>query len=75
MCVGEIGQVIDVLPSQALASCGGRARPVSLLTLPDTVRPGDWILLHSGFALARLTPDEARDAIALRNPPTMPEAG
>ncbi len=74
MCVGEIGQVIDVLAGQALVFYRGRAHPVSLLTLTEAVRPGDWVVLHSGFALARLTADEAREAIALRTPPTMPEA-
>ena len=66
MCMGEIAQVMDVGTGTALVRGGGRTRTVSLLTLPDPVTAGDWVVLHSGFALARLTADEARDATALR---------
>jgi hydrogenase expression/formation protein HypC len=37
------------------------------MTLDGAVVPGDWLLCHSGFALRRLTPQEARDAAALRS--------
>jgi len=30
------------------------------------VAPGDWVVVHSGFALARLDPDEADEALTLR---------
>ncbi len=36
---------------------------VGLLDGPWT--PGDWILIHSGFALERMTEAEARDATAM----------
>ena len=32
--------------------------------------PGDWVLVHSGFALARLTADEAREAEQIRKTTT-----
>jgi hydrogenase maturation factor len=41
---------------------------VSLLTLDQPVRPGDWLLVHAGFALARLTEAQAVEALALRGP-------
>lgn len=66
MCLGELAEVIDVSTLNALVSGGGRARTVSLLTLTDPVIPGDWVVIHSGFALARLTAEEAREATALR---------
>ncbi len=72
MCLGEIAEVIEVGAGTAVTSVGGQTRQVSLLTLTDLVEPGDWVLIHSGFALARLTADQARDATTLRNtaPPT-----
>ena len=74
MCLGELAEVIDVSTLNALVSGGGRARTVSLLTLTDPVTPGDWVVIHSGFALARLTAEEAREATVLRTTsPTISE--
>lgn len=74
MCMGELAEVLEVGAGTAVVSGGGRSRVVSLLTLPEPVGPGDWVLIHSGFALARVTADEARDASALRaTSPTMTE--
>ena len=50
-----------------MVSGGGRTRTVSLLTLSEQVTPGDWVVIHAGFALGLLTAEEAREATALRN--------
>ena len=74
MCLGELAEVIDVGTQNAMVSGGGRTRTVSLLTLTEAVRPGDWVVVHSGFALARLTAEEASEATALRTTsPTISE--
>lgn len=74
MCLGELAEVIDVGTENAMVSGGGRTRTVSLLTLTDPVTPGDWVVIHSGFALARLTAEEASEATALRaTSPTISE--
>ena len=74
MCLGELAEVIDVSTLNALVSGDGRARTVSLLTLTDPVAPGDWVVIHSGFALGRLTAEEASEATALRTTsPTISE--
>jgi hydrogenase expression/formation protein HypC len=75
MCLGEVVQVVEVSPDGAvLARSGTRTITVSLLTLDGPVAPGDWVLAHSGFALARLSPEEAHEARALRDfVPTMAE--
>ena len=67
MCLGEVVQVVEV-PSdgEALARIGSRVIPVSLITLDGQVSPGDWLVMHSGFAMARLSPDEADEALAIR---------
>lgn len=77
MCLGQIGEVVDLLDDgSGLVRVDGVVRGVSLITLVDAVeavrtvvRPGDWLVVHCGFALARLTPDEARDALELRASP------
>ncbi len=67
MCLGELAEVTELTaPAGADVCVDGRVRTVSLLTLAEPVAPGDWVLIHSGFALARLTADEAREARELR---------
>jgi hydrogenase expression/formation protein HypC len=66
MCLGELAEVIDVGADSALVSGGGPVRSVSLLALTDPLTPGDWVVTHAGFALARLTAEQAGEAIALR---------
>lgn len=67
MCLGELAEVTELTaPAGADVRVDGRVRTVSLLTLAEPVAPGDWVLIHSGFALARLTADEAREARELR---------
>ena len=71
MCLGELGQVQEVRgDGVAEVRVGDRVRTVSLLTLDDPVAPGDWVLIHSGFALSRLTADEAREAEQIRTTTT-----
>ena len=67
MCLGELAEVVEATGvNTVLVRSRGRTTAVSLLTLDVPVAPGDWLLCHSGFALRRLTPQEAHDAVALR---------
>lgn len=67
MCLGELARVMELTTERAaLVDTGSREATVSLLTLDDPVVAGDWVLIHSGFALCRLTDEEARDAMAIR---------
>ena len=67
MCLGELAEVVEATDAHTvLVRSRGRTTAVSLLTLDGPVASGDWLLCHSGFALRRLTPQEARDAVALR---------
>lgn len=70
MCLGEVVRLVEVgTDGAALAQLGSRTVPVSLLTLDEQVVAGDWVVMHSGFALSRLTDDEASEALALRSTP------
>jgi hydrogenase expression/formation protein HypC len=67
MCLGELAEVLQVMRgSAALVRSEARTVTVSLVTLDEAVAPGDWVVCHSGFALSRLTPEEARDAATIR---------
>jgi hydrogenase expression/formation protein HypC len=67
VCLGELAEVIEAPDARtAVVRSTGRTSTVSLLTIDGAVAPGDWLLCHSGFALRRLTPQEAHEAAALR---------
>jgi hydrogenase assembly chaperone HypC/HupF len=60
MCVSYPARVLAVEPGdRALVEQRGRPQHVALLgTGPVAV--GDWLVVQSGIALARIDPDEAR---------------
>ncbi len=71
MCLGEIAQVVQFGPDRtALVRTPHRDSRVSLLTLDGPVRVGEWLVCHSGFALGRVSAEEARAASAIRATPT-----
>jgi hydrogenase expression/formation protein HypC len=46
-----------------MATVGGVPRPVNIGLLEERPEPGDWILVHMGFALNTMTAAEAQDAL------------
>jgi hydrogenase expression/formation protein HypC len=63
MCVSEAGLVLAVEGDEtALVSVAGSERRVPLIVVAgdgETVAPGDWLLIHTGLAVARITAEEA----------------
>ena len=71
MCLGIPGQVIEVLTEHdgelAMVDVQGARRRINLGMLEpheDPPAPGDWVLIHMGFALERIDEAEARQALA-----------
>jgi hydrogenase expression/formation protein HypC len=62
MCLAIPGKVIEVFEAQGLrmgrADFGGTIRKVCLEHLPEAGL-GDYVLVHVGFALSRVDPEEA----------------
>ena len=56
---GETGH-----PDLAAVDMGGVTRVVNIALLDEPPQPGDWILVHMGFALSTMTAEEAADAMA-----------
>jgi hydrogenase assembly chaperone HypC/HupF len=62
MCVAYPAQVLAVGPdATALVSVRGREQRVLLLALDDPLATGDWLLVQSGIALARIDAGEAAE--------------
>lgn len=66
MCLGEVVQVVRADADTAEATHDGRPVTVSLLVLGEPVQAGDWLVVHAGFALERITPAQAQDAARIR---------
>ena len=72
MCLGVPGRVLDVTDEDGdenglrmgRVDFGGVARKVCLAHVPD-VTPGEYVLVHVGFALSRLDELEARRVLEL----------
>ncbi len=66
MCLSIPGQVLEVVdPANQIARVDvvGVRRNVNV-SLLDEVGPGDWVLIHVGFALAKIDAEEARETLA-----------
>ena len=67
MCLGVVGQIVAMgHDTQVQVSAGDRTITASTLAVSDTLVRGDWVLVHSGLVLARLTAQEAGEALELR---------
>ncbi|MDH5231303.1 MAG: HypC/HybG/HupF family hydrogenase formation chaperone [Gammaproteobacteria bacterium] len=64
MCLAIPAEVIHIEADQALVSLGGIKKEISL-ALVDNVFVGDYVLLHVGYALNKIDPDEAKKTLAL----------
>jgi hydrogenase expression/formation protein HypC len=66
MCLGIPAHVVDVPQGSDLVSVrmAGADRLINAGLLDDRPRPGDWLLVHMGFALSPMTAQEADEAMA-----------
>jgi hydrogenase expression/formation protein HypC len=67
MCLGIPGEIVEILPDQpdlATVDVSGVRRAVNIgLITDEEPRPGDWILIHVGFALSKIDEAEAKAAM------------
>jgi hydrogenase expression/formation protein HypC len=67
MCLAIPGQVIELVDEQnrlAKVDVAGVLRNVNIGLLEDT-GPGDWVLIHVGFALSKVDEEEAQATLGL----------
>jgi len=70
MCLAIPARIVEVAgDDQAIVDLGGVRKDVSLALVED-VGVGDYVIVHVGYALTRLDPEEAEKTLAL-----MAEAG
>lgn len=69
MCLGIPGQVVRMLDGYegqvALVDVAGQHRKVNVGMLPEeTFAPGDWVIIHMGFAVEKTDRAGAAEAMA-----------
>ncbi|TSE00954.1 HypC/HybG/HupF family hydrogenase formation chaperone [Skermania sp. ID1734] len=64
MCLGIPGQVTEITDAEqhlAKVDVNGIRRIISVrLLAEDGLRPGDWVLVHVGFAMSKIDEKEAQ---------------
>lgn len=73
MCLGIPGRIVEISSEQqklAIVDVGGVKRTVNIACIVDEQHPpescvGEWVLVHVGFAMSRIDPEEAQRTIEL----------
>ncbi len=69
MCLAIPGQIVEIVDHEhqiARVEVAGVRRNVNVGLLPgDGVIPGEWVLIHVGFALSKVDEDEAHATLLL----------
>jgi len=70
MCLGIPGKVIKLFDldgtAMSIVDFGGVQQEVCVASVPD-VQPGQYVIVHAGFALNLLSEEEALETIRLLN--------
>ena len=68
MCLGIPGQVVELVDANdhlARVDVSGVTRIINIGLLEDEgLEPGDWVLIHVGFAMSKIDEEEASLALA-----------
>ncbi len=66
MCLAVPGKVVEVKGEVAIVDFGGGVkREVILALLNNEVKPGDYVLVHTGYAIQILDQKEAEETLKL----------
>ncbi|NUR58776.1 MAG: HypC/HybG/HupF family hydrogenase formation chaperone [Catenulispora sp.] len=69
MCLAIPGQIAELLPEAggqlAMVDVVGVKRKVNIGLLEGDLAPGDWVLIHVGFAMSKVDEREAAEALAV----------
>jgi len=60
MCLAVPGQVVSRDAMMGVVDVRGNRLRAGLALVPEA-RPGDWVLVHAGFAITQVTPEDAAE--------------
>ena len=64
MCVAIPLKITEINGMEAVGVCDGVRRPVRLDFIRDP-KPGEYVIVHAGFAIERVKEEDALESIAL----------
>ena len=64
MCLGIPMKVLEIEGSEAVAEAGGIRKKIRL-DLLEGVGLGDYVLIHTGYAIEKMHPEEAVETLEL----------
>lgn len=64
MCLGVPGQIVAIDGSTAVVDFWGVRRKVALDVVDEEVALGDHVLVHVGFAIRRIAPEDLAETLA-----------
>jgi hydrogenase expression/formation protein HypC len=69
MCLGIPGQILEYVDDQndiATVEVSGVRRNINVgLVRPEGIGPGDWVLVHVGFAMSKIDELEAQETLSM----------
>ena len=69
MCLAIPGKIVEISPddrNSALVDVVGVRRKIDLgLLQDDKPAPGDWVLIHVGFAMSKISEEDALDQMRM----------
>lgn len=65
MCLAIPAEIIHIENDMATVKVGEALRKASLMLLPDGAELGDYVIVHAGFALHKVEPEEAQESLRL----------
>jgi len=65
MCLAIPAEVVQIEDEMATVRIGDALRKASLMLLPEPAQLGDYLIIHAGFALHKVDPQEAQESLRL----------
>jgi hydrogenase expression/formation protein HypC len=64
MCLAIPAKILSISGDSAVIELGGTQREASLMLL-EGAAVGDWVIVHAGFAIEKLSEEDAEQTFAL----------
>ncbi|MEJ5227306.1 MAG: HypC/HybG/HupF family hydrogenase formation chaperone [Thermodesulfovibrio sp.] len=58
-------KIVEIDGYMATVDVMGLRKQISLMLLPEEPKIGDYVLVHAGFAINKMEPDEAEEALKI----------
>jgi len=65
MCLAAPAKVVSISDNEAVVDYNGVRTTTRLDALTEPLAPGDYVLIHTGFAIRRLSPEDGEETLKL----------